>query len=163
MHLQALIKKFSANLLLLLLTFSLTQPAFAKEPKPKKARKPGTAYMVLGIVFTPIMGATTLLAAASYSSAADYNCDWGRAREDGTAEGERWRSARERCYSDRKSHMRTTGTVTTVALLGLGISITGIVVGSKMRSAASDQPEVNLHYNTTGNKDWKLALNFPVN
>lgn len=163
MNQQKIIIKAISLFTVSLLICNLAQPAYAKNERPKKVRKPGTGMMVTGIVFTPIMGLASLIAIGSYSSAKDYNCDKGKSREDGTAEGDSWRRSRENCHKERKKEMATMSRVGGVALVGLGLSITGIVAGAGMRSSSNTEPQVNLHYNKTGQKDWNLAFNIPIN
>jgi hypothetical protein len=163
MTLEKVMKRIASLTTACLLICSLAQPVYAKEKKPKKVRKPGTGMMVTGIVFTPITGLATLLAIAGYQSAKNYNCDWGKDREDGTRVGEQWRTSRENCHKERKEQMTSSSAFGGAALVGLGLSITGIIVGANTRSSADTNPQVNLNYNTTGKKDWNLAFNFPIN
>ncbi len=163
MTLRTIMKRITSLTTVCLLICSLAEPAYAETKKPKKVRKPGTGMMVTGIVFTPITGLATLIGLLSYQSAKKYNCDWGKDREDGTRVGEQWRTSRENCHKERKEQIASSSAFGGAALVGLGLSITGIVVGANMRSTADTNPQVNLHYNTTGKKDWNLALNFPIN
>lgn len=162
MNTRKIVTKAISLFTVCLLTCNLAQPAYAKNERPKKVRKPGTGMMVTGIVFTPIMSLATLIAIGSYNSAKNYNCDWGMSHEDGTTEGNRWRRSRENCYKERKEQMASMSTVGGVALVGLGLSITGIIVGAGMRSNSSTEPQVNVHYNKTGHKDLNLTFNIPI-
>lgn len=135
-------------------------------PRPKKISKPGTAMMVLGIVFTPIFGVALVGSAALYSDAKAYDCDGPRKRgaEEDPARGELLKDDRMRCYKSKKDYLRSATLLIGISAAGVGFSIMGIVAGARKRSGASssEAATVNLKIDEHLNPIvvWNMPLSF---
>ncbi len=111
------------------------------------AAKPGTGRMVVGIVFTPIFAVGALTSVVVYQSAATYDCNLYKDKEDGSTRGRRLADDREQCHRDRKSYMATWAPLAVGFSAGMGYAIYMIVSGAmERRGSASAQQGFDVFY-----------------
>ncbi len=111
------------------------------------AAKPGTGRMVVGIVFTPIFAIAALTSVIVYQSAADYDCNRYKDKEDDTAEGRNLADDRETCHRQRKQYMATWAPLAVGFTAGMGGAIYMIVAGAMERHGnASVQQGFDVFY-----------------